>query len=71
MYYTFALRITENVQNMKPFQGCGNTMPDLHNCLTWSHFIQDKLKIYIYLTCPGAIINKVNAIVYFIFNVLL
>ena len=28
-------------------QGCGNTMPDFP---TWSHFIQDKLEISIYLS---------------------
>ena len=36
------------------------------NCPTWSNFIQDKLKISIYLF--GTIIIKVNATLYFISN---
>ena len=38
-------------------------------CLSWSHFIQDNLKIPIYLYKQS--INKVNAILYFIFYQLL
>ena len=39
----------ENIKNGIQFlrQGFGNTMP---TCLTWSHFIPDKLKISIYLS---------------------
>ena len=37
-------------------------------CPTWSHFIQDKLKISIYLIVLGQVqMYKVNTILYFIF----
>ena len=46
-------------------QGCGNTMPDF---LTWSHFIQDKLKISIYLSLDKCkICIKLIEILYFTF----
>ena len=41
-------------------------------CRTWSHFIQDKLKILIYLSLDKCkICYKVNKILYFIFRLII
>ena len=47
------------------YPGCGNTMP---TCPTWSHFIQDKLKIFIYCPSTSTNVNKILTVFHILIN---